>query len=73
MTDRGFVNGKPFYVASRMWLGKTWYMHNNRYVYIQDREKTDGHYGYNKWFYDHKTKTIRNAEKDFKDKWALTA
>jgi hypothetical protein len=71
-TRFGFEAGKPFIIQSRMWLEKVWYVHNNAHIYIRDRmDKSNQQYQRNTWFYDHRTKTIRNADKNFKDKYAL--
>jgi hypothetical protein len=73
MTRFGWVAGKPFYVVSRMWLEKTWYLHNNQHIYIRDRlDKSNKMYTRNKWFFDHKSKTIRNSDWNSKQ-WAVDA
>lgn len=46
-----------------MWLEKTWYLHDNQHVYIRDKfDKTNKMYQRNRWFFDIKSKTIRNTD-----------
>lgn len=74
MTRFGFVSGKPFYVVNKQWMGKVWYVNNNRHVYIRKRDdKSNPQYQRNTFFFDAKTKTIRSTDKDYKDKFALDA
>ena len=71
-SEYGMMINKPFYVQSRQWLEKVWYANNNRHIYMRDRlDKSNSQYQRNTWFYDHRTKTIRNADKDWKDKYAF--
>ena len=63
MTRFGFRAGKPFFVQSRMWLEKVWYCHDNAHLYIRDRlDKSNKMYQRNTWYYDHRSKTIRNTD-----------
>lgn len=72
--DYGMIIGKPFKLYADNMLEKGWWVEDNDLVLTRDNldERRPIYQETNTWFFDMKTKTLRNTAKKYKDTHVLT-